>query len=159
MHVCLQRVATEISVLQDLQHPLLPKLHQVYTTGEELCMEMTLCSRGTLWHARRDAGGKLPVDTVSSCAAGPPPFVWPLPAAPASLQLLFRLHPPSVALSSPAPSACNTLKVRQYAAELVCVLAHLHDNGAVYVDLKPENVLIQVCVCGRVGAPQLVFQA
>lgn len=36
------------------------------------------------------------------------------------------------------------LQVRQYAAELVCVLSHLHENGIVYVDLKPENVLVQV---------------
>jgi serine/threonine protein kinase len=36
-------------------------------------------------------------------------------------------------------------QVRQYAAELVCVLSHLHDNGVVYVDLKPENVLLQDC--------------
>lgn len=39
---CLQRIATEITVLQALQHPLLPKLHQVYTTGDELCIEMTV---------------------------------------------------------------------------------------------------------------------
>lgn len=38
----LQRVATEISVLQSLQHPLLPTLHQVYTTGDEICLEMTV---------------------------------------------------------------------------------------------------------------------
>lgn len=36
-------------------------------------------------------------------------------------------------------------QVRRYAAELVCVLHHLHDNGVVYVDLKPENVLLQDC--------------
>jgi hypothetical protein len=40
--VLLQRVATEITVLQSLQHPLLPKLHQVYTTGNEICLEMTV---------------------------------------------------------------------------------------------------------------------
>lgn len=52
MCVCLQRVATEISVLQGLQHPLLPTLHQVYTTGSELCMEMTVSQQqsGTLPH-------------------------------------------------------------------------------------------------------------
>jgi serine/threonine protein kinase len=93
-----KRIATEISVLQSLQHPLLPTLHQVYTTGNEICLEMTLCSRGTLWHERQALGGKLPVDLV-----------------------------------------------RQYAAELVCVLNHLHDNGVIYVDLKPENVLLQDC--------------
>lgn len=41
-----KRVATEISVLQGLRHPLLPTLHQVYTTGDELCMEMTVRTRG-----------------------------------------------------------------------------------------------------------------
>jgi serine/threonine protein kinase len=35
--------------------------------------------------------------------------------------------------------------VRRYAAELVAVLSHLHDHGVVYVDLKPENVLLQDC--------------
>jgi hypothetical protein len=40
--VLLQRIATEITVLQSLQHPLLPKLHQVYTTGDEICLEMTV---------------------------------------------------------------------------------------------------------------------
>jgi hypothetical protein len=40
--VALQRVATEISVLQSLKHPLLPTLHQVYTTGDEIFMEMTV---------------------------------------------------------------------------------------------------------------------
>lgn len=39
----LQRIATEITVLQQLEHPLLPKLHQVYTTGDEICLEMTVC--------------------------------------------------------------------------------------------------------------------
>jgi hypothetical protein len=38
----LQRIATEITVLQSLEHPLLPKLHQVYTTGDEICLEMTV---------------------------------------------------------------------------------------------------------------------
>lgn len=38
----MQRIATEITVLQSLQHPLLPKLHQVYTTGDEICLEMTV---------------------------------------------------------------------------------------------------------------------
>jgi hypothetical protein len=38
----LQRIATEITVLQSLHHPLLPKLHQVYTTGDEICLEMTV---------------------------------------------------------------------------------------------------------------------
>jgi serine/threonine protein kinase len=42
-------------------------------------------------------------------------------------------------------SCASCLQVRRYAAELVCVLHHLHDNGVVYVDLKPENVLIQDC--------------
>eukprot|EP00879_Flechtneria_rotunda_P002728 GHRR01002934.1.p1 GENE.GHRR01002934.1~~GHRR01002934.1.p1 ORF type:complete len:346 (+),score=83.38 GHRR01002934.1:487-1524(+) len=93
-----KRVATEISVLQALKHPLLPTLHQVYSTGNEICLEMTLCSKGTLWHERQELGGKLPVE-----------------------------------------------QVRQYAAELVNVLSYLHDNGVVYVDLKPENVLIQDC--------------
>lgn len=37
------------------------------------------------------------------------------------------------------------MQVRRYAAELVAVLSHLHDNGVVYVDLKPENVLLQDC--------------
>lgn len=37
------------------------------------------------------------------------------------------------------------LQVRRYAAELVSVLSHLHDHGVVYVDLKPENVLLQDC--------------
>jgi serine/threonine protein kinase len=41
--------------------------------------------------------------------------------------------------------AAPHLQVRRYAAELVCVLHHLHDNGVVYVDLKPENVLLQDC--------------
>lgn len=93
-----KRIATEITVLQSLEHPLLPKLHQVYTTGDEICLEMTLCSRGTLWHERQNQGGTLPVD-----------------------------------------------QVRRYAAELVSVLSHLHDHGVVYVDLKPENVLLQDC--------------
>ncbi|WIA35389.1 hypothetical protein OEZ86_003835 [Tetradesmus obliquus] len=93
-----KRVATEISVLQSMKHPLLPTLHQVYTTGDEIFMEMTLCSRGTLWHEQQELGGKMPLELV-----------------------------------------------RQYAAELVCVLSHLHENGIVYVDLKPENVLVQDC--------------
>jgi len=41
--------------------------------------------------------------------------------------------------------SCRAVQVRRYAAELVCVLAHLHDHGVVYVDLKPENVLLQDC--------------
>lgn len=40
---------------------------------------------------------------------------------------------------------CCPPQVRRYAAELVAVLSHLHDNGVVYVDLKPENVLLQDC--------------
>jgi hypothetical protein len=40
----LQRVATEISVLQSIKHPLLPTLHQVYTTGDNIFMEMTVRS-------------------------------------------------------------------------------------------------------------------
>lgn len=43
------------------------------------------------------------------------------------------------------PWSATHLQVRRYAAELVCVLHHLHDNGVVYVDLKPENVLLQDC--------------
>jgi serine/threonine protein kinase len=43
-----------------------------------------------------------------------------------------------------AASVC-LLQVRRYAAELVSVLSHLHDHGVVYVDLKPENVLLQDC--------------
>jgi hypothetical protein len=42
----LQRVATEISVLQSIKHPLLPTLHQVYTTGDEIFMEMTVSLNG-----------------------------------------------------------------------------------------------------------------
>jgi hypothetical protein len=38
----MQRVATEISVLQSIKHPLLPTLHQVYTTGDNIFMEMTV---------------------------------------------------------------------------------------------------------------------
>jgi serine/threonine protein kinase len=33
-------------------------------------------------------------------------------------------------------------RVRFYAAEIVCALAHLHSLGIVYRDLKPENILL-----------------
>lgn len=47
MFLCLvQRIATEITVLQSLHHPLLPQLHQVYTTGDEICLEMTVSREG-----------------------------------------------------------------------------------------------------------------
>jgi serine/threonine protein kinase len=91
-----KRIATEVVVLSAIQHPLLPKVHQVYNAGDEFCVAMTLCSRGTIWHALREASGHLPIQLV-----------------------------------------------RQYVAELVTVLDLLHKHDIVYVDLKPENVLIQ----------------
>src|SRR5947208_3437968 len=33
-------------------------------------------------------------------------------------------------------------RVRFYAAEIVCAMAHLHSLGIVYRDLKPENILL-----------------
>jgi serine/threonine protein kinase len=36
----------------------------------------------------------------------------------------------------------NEDRVRFYTAELLCAIGHLHENGVVYRDLKPENVLL-----------------
>jgi hypothetical protein len=38
----MQRVATEVSVLTSFEHPLLPKLYQVYNAGNEFCIAMTV---------------------------------------------------------------------------------------------------------------------
>ncbi|ESL05869.1 serine/threonine protein kinase [Trypanosoma rangeli SC58] len=155
---CVQCTFTERQLLASVRHPFLVSLYQAFQSSTHLYLVLEFAQGGDMYFFLeskpwlREMRRKLQKmrrslfrgDTSYSSLAGVQEEA-ELVSGPSSLFRPFHSATSSLnAISSLAPDSSRTpiRLVAFYAIELALVLQYLHEQGFVYRDLKPENVLI-----------------
>ncbi|RNF04958.1 putative serine/threonine protein kinase, putative,protein kinase [Trypanosoma rangeli] len=155
---CVQCTFTERQLLASVRHPFLVSLYQAFQSSTHLYLVLEFAQGGDMYFFLeskpwlREMRRKLQKlrksllrgDASYSSLAGVQEEA-ELTSSPSSL---FRpLHSATSSLNAVLPLAPDQSRtpirlVAFYAVELALVLQYLHEQGFVYRDLKPENVLI-----------------
>jgi serine/threonine protein kinase len=119
------RFKREFRTMQDIQHPNLVRLHELFEDDDLLFFTMDLVEGvDFLQFVRRHALEAVTEDTWTSYSVG---------------------HPSQVIrdqASATLKPAFDEVRLRSVLAQLVHAVSTLHENGLVHRDIKPSNILI-----------------
>jgi tetratricopeptide (TPR) repeat protein len=117
------RFKREFRAMQDVQHPNLVRLHELYEDDDQLFFTMDLIEGVDFLSFVRGEARELDADTLPLAQPGASP------GAP-------RGEEP------PATMTCDELRLRDALAQLVRAVTALHDRALVHRDIKPSNILV-----------------
>jgi hypothetical protein len=122
------RFKREFRATQDVRHPSLVRLHELFEDGDRLFFTMDLIEGVDFLSFVR--GGAASAIAIAQDT---------LPLAPAESREPPAPVPPSGTMNA---LACDEARLRDALAQLVSAVTVLHDHGLVHRDIKPSNILV-----------------